>query len=100
MKLDGLAGGHFYPPDLILIETVYDESKSLPSKASSGHSKPEHVLLAAPLGIASKAAGKFFIFCNSHCAFVELHGFFPEFGKVRQEFSQIVFGHGISLLFY
>ncbi len=85
MQLDGLAGGHFEPVDAIFFTALHDEVQAFFGEPSACHAQPEHMLLTAPLGVASKAAGKVFVFGYGQFAVVELHGLFFKFFQVGKK---------------
>ena len=72
MKLQGLAGGKMHPADLIVLNSLSDKPQLFLCYDASWHTQAQHTGLAAPLGVASKAAGNPLVGFGIHFSAVKL----------------------------
>ena len=79
VELDALAGSEMHQGDLVFFYAVCNKLQLPFGNFPSGEAQAQHAGVAAPLGIASKPAGKFLIFGDVHFFLVKFFGHFVEF---------------------
>ena len=96
MKLQALAGGKVNQGNVICFNAFCNEEQLFLCDFSSGKPKAQHTGIAASLGIAAEAAGKFFVLGNIDVFLIELFRHFMEFFQVSPKFFNILLGHSLS----